>query len=132
MQKHIDIEKLSKAKYQDNLEFIQWLKRYFDLHNKTDLASYDAPAARKNAPVDLTFVDIRHPSIKQQPKENQDSSQNIRKARSPYDNVRSKINNRSLTLAKPRRESDYFLKKLSQIKEVMKTGNKEEKLHKIE
>lgn len=103
VQKHIDIEKLSKAKYQDNLEFIQWLKRYFDLHNKTNVATYDAPGARKNAPVDLGFVDIRHPSVKQPTKENQDSSHNIRKARSPYDNVRSKINNRSLTLDKPRR-----------------------------
>lgn len=39
--KHIDIEKLSKSKYQDNLEFIQWMKRYFDLHNKTDMSTYD-------------------------------------------------------------------------------------------
>lgn len=34
IQKHIDIEKLSKSKYQDNLEFIQWMKRYYDLFNK--------------------------------------------------------------------------------------------------
>jgi hypothetical protein len=61
VQKHIDIEKLSKGKYQDNLEFVQWLKRYFDLHNKSDPASYDAPAARKHAPVDFSFVEIRNP-----------------------------------------------------------------------
>lgn len=61
IQKYIDIEKLSKGKYQDNLEFIQWLKRYFDLYNKNDPSLYDAPAARKNAPVDFSFVDIRHP-----------------------------------------------------------------------
>jgi len=46
--------------------------------------------------------------------------------------VRSKINNRSLTLAKPRKESDYFLKKLTQIKEIMKNAKKEDKLSKIE
>jgi len=47
---------LSKGKYQDNLEFIQWLKRYFDLNNKTDLVSYDAVAARKQAEVDFSFI----------------------------------------------------------------------------
>lgn len=49
IQKYIDIEKLSKCRYQDNLEFIQWLKRYFDLHNKNDLSTYDAPGSRKEA-----------------------------------------------------------------------------------
>ena len=56
IQKYIDIEKLSKCRYQDNLEFIQWLKRYFDLHNKNDLATYDAPASRKEAEIDFSFV----------------------------------------------------------------------------
>ena len=30
--KHIEVEKLIKAKYQDNLEFLQWFKRFFDLN----------------------------------------------------------------------------------------------------
>lgn len=30
--KHIDVDKLVKAKYQDNLEFCQWIKRFFDLN----------------------------------------------------------------------------------------------------
>ena len=61
IQKYIDIEKLSKGRYQDNLEFIQWLKRYFDIHNKNDPKTYDAPSLRKNAAVDFSFVDIRNP-----------------------------------------------------------------------
>jgi RP/EB family microtubule-associated protein len=132
IQKHIDIEKLSKCKYQDNLEFIQWLKRYFDLHNKNPLAHYDPADARKNAQVDLSFVDIRNP-LKREPAREKESSKNIRKSRSPYDNVKSKVNNRSLTLGKPARESQYFQEKLSKIKEVLRNGKKEsDKLNRIQ
>lgn len=34
--KIVDINRLSKAKYQDNLEFTQWMKRYWDLHYRGD------------------------------------------------------------------------------------------------
>jgi len=46
IQRHIDVDKLIKAKYLDNLEFMQWLKAYFDRLNP-DLSSYD-PIARRN------------------------------------------------------------------------------------
>lgn len=61
IQKHIDIEKLAKSKYQDNLEFIQWMKRYYDLFNKNLGSNYDAKAVRKNVHVDFSFVDYRNP-----------------------------------------------------------------------
>lgn len=32
IKRHIDVDKLVKARYQDNLEFCQWIKRYFDLN----------------------------------------------------------------------------------------------------
>lgn len=32
IKRYVEVEKLAKAKYQDNLEFIQWLKRYYDLN----------------------------------------------------------------------------------------------------
>lgn len=45
IQRHIEVEKLVKAKYQDNLEFCQWLKRYFDINYNGE--PYDAVDKRK-------------------------------------------------------------------------------------
>ena len=41
-----DVVKLSKAKYQDNLETIQWLKRYLEM-TASLLQGYD-PLSRRN------------------------------------------------------------------------------------
>ena len=45
IKKHIDVDKLCKAKYQDNLEFCQWIKRYFDLNYSGE--PYNAVERRK-------------------------------------------------------------------------------------
>ena len=47
IQRHIEVTKLVKAKYQDNLEFMQWLKRYFDINYNGE--PYDAVGRRKGA-----------------------------------------------------------------------------------
>lgn len=44
--KKIDVNKLAKARYQDNLEMIQWLKRYLEM-TSTKISQYD-PVARRN------------------------------------------------------------------------------------
>lgn len=44
VRQHVDVEKLVRAKYQDNLEFMQWLKSFFD-KNYTG-TPYD-PTARR-------------------------------------------------------------------------------------
>jgi hypothetical protein len=41
------VQKLIKAKYQDNLEFLQWIKRYYDLHYPG--GKYNAVERRKEA-----------------------------------------------------------------------------------
>ena len=46
IQKVIDVEKLIKAKYQDNLEFMQWLKRYYDMRTN-GTSTYDPLTRRK-------------------------------------------------------------------------------------
>lgn len=47
--------KLMKAKYQDNLEMLQWIKRYFDLNFKGQ--PYDALGKRKGADLYLIAND---------------------------------------------------------------------------
>ena len=45
IEKHIEVEKLIKAKYQDNLEMLQWMKRYYDLKVNPN-TTYDPDAVR--------------------------------------------------------------------------------------
>ena len=46
-EKKVDIEKIARAKYQDNLEFAQWMKKVFEA--KTPRESYDPVARRGGA-----------------------------------------------------------------------------------
>jgi len=43
--RHIEVDKLVRAKYQDNLEFMQWFKRFYELNSTFD-SEYDAQAVR--------------------------------------------------------------------------------------
>jgi RP/EB family microtubule-associated protein len=45
LSKYIEVERLAKAKYQDNLEMAQWMKRYYDLNGGAN-KDYDAVARR--------------------------------------------------------------------------------------
>uniref|UniRef100_A0A8R1I3W3 Microtubule-associated protein RP/EB family member 1 n=1 Tax=Caenorhabditis japonica TaxID=281687 RepID=A0A8R1I3W3_CAEJA len=44
--KPVDVEKMKKAKFQDNMEFLQWFYKFFNANLTTDPAEYDAVAAR--------------------------------------------------------------------------------------
>lgn len=45
VQRHVDVDKLIRAKYQDNLEFCQWLKAFYDQSGAVR-EDYDANAVR--------------------------------------------------------------------------------------
>lgn len=47
VQKHVDVDKLIRAKYQDNLEFMQWMKCFWEREGGHGLAAYDAVQARE-------------------------------------------------------------------------------------
>lgn len=46
LKKKIDVERLTQAKYQDNLEFAQWIKRFCDLNGTIPMEEYDGVAKR--------------------------------------------------------------------------------------
>ena len=46
VQRHVDVPKLIRAKYQDNLEFCQWLKAFFEHAAPPERENYDPVAAR--------------------------------------------------------------------------------------
>ncbi|CAF1157948.1 unnamed protein product [Rotaria sordida] len=48
--KIVPVEKLVKGKFQDNFEFVQWFKKFFDA-NYTDSHDYDPLAARDGQPL---------------------------------------------------------------------------------
>lgn len=58
--RHIEVTKLVKAKYQDNLEFMQWIKRYFDLNYNGE--PYDAVGRRKGN--DLFYIGSGNKPVK--------------------------------------------------------------------
>jgi hypothetical protein len=58
---HIDVPKLIRAKYQDNLEFLQWFKRYFE--GKWDKAEYRAKDKRAAA-MKVAAGPVRRVSLK--------------------------------------------------------------------
>jgi RP/EB family microtubule-associated protein len=45
--KHVDVARLVKGKFQDNLEMLQWMKHFFDTHYGGQ--AYDARARREEA-----------------------------------------------------------------------------------
>jgi microtubule-associated protein, RP/EB family len=49
--KNIEVEKLIKGKYQDNLEFLQWMKRYYE--EKQGTTDYDPVARRNNCDLEI-------------------------------------------------------------------------------
>jgi len=61
IQKYVDVTKLVKAKYQDNLEFFQWFKSWFD-SKYGGAGDYD-PKARREASIKAKGGKLPAPSI---------------------------------------------------------------------
>jgi len=49
MTKNIPVERLVKCRFQDNLEFLQWMKKYWDTYYSGE--EYDAISRRNSSPM---------------------------------------------------------------------------------
>lgn len=49
IEKVVDIERLKQGRFQDNLEFFQWMKRYYDINPHSDATTYRARERRMEA-----------------------------------------------------------------------------------
>jgi len=56
--KHIDVDRLISGRYMDNLEFMQWFKRFFEMH-VTDKGDYDAITVRSKGKGGSSFFPLK-------------------------------------------------------------------------
>ena len=85
--KNIEVEKLTKGKYQDNLEFLQWMKRYTDERNIQ--FDYDALGRRGNHELEVCNEIVNNGNMSRK-REQRDNSKP--RSKSPSVNLGSKSN----------------------------------------
>lgn len=59
LKKYIDVQKLTRGRYQDNLEFLQWFKRYYDLEYNPD-SNYNATERRAQCAAKISQATPAH------------------------------------------------------------------------
>jgi len=80
--KHIDVDKLIRGKYQDNLEFLQWMKCYWEREGM-GRSDYDPVAARADRPLPpwaRPLLDGLSASARPRPAQKENAGANIRPA----------------------------------------------------
>jgi len=60
---HIDVDKQVRAKYQDNLEFMQWFKSFFELNCGEGSPEYNAKAQRGKGKGLLCWAALLMPGV---------------------------------------------------------------------
>eukprot|EP00358_Blepharisma_japonicum_P004107 CAMPEP_0202948726 /NCGR_PEP_ID=MMETSP1395-20130829/14399_1 /ASSEMBLY_ACC=CAM_ASM_000871 /TAXON_ID=5961 /ORGANISM="Blepharisma japonicum, Strain Stock R1072" /LENGTH=253 /DNA_ID=CAMNT_0049651069 /DNA_START=38 /DNA_END=799 /DNA_ORIENTATION=+ len=129
VQKHIEVEKLIKAKSLDNLEFMQWFKRFVDLNYRG--GDYPALERRRGAktPWDLgertgpvqaaqtrpQNAQPRNPRPAESSKAPQPKAKPVREARPDESEVARQIAELRLTSDSLEKERDFYFGKLRAI-----------------
>jgi RP/EB family microtubule-associated protein len=122
IQKHIDVEKLIKAKYQDNLEFFQWFKRFFDLNCGT-AGDYNPTDRRRGAKTPWDTPDKR--DTRNRSSDKKGTSPKLLSPRGPSPGLRIPT---SPTQAKPVIQTEKLEKlegEIRELKEMLLLSEKE-------
>ena len=142
--KYIEIAKLVKGKYQDNLEFLQWMKKYCDSHGYA--GDYDALARRKNAqlftplglaanvglltgapkdqnkapPVKAAHAPAKRPAVKKEPfKELKGADMNVEVQNEQLEEMKQEVESLASNIAIVEKERDFYFEKLRDIEELI-------------
>ena len=146
IQKHIPVNKLIRAKYQDNLEWLQWLKCYYESNmGEDEAADYNAESRRsrsKGAPKaskrDKKAVSTTSSSKKRSTKTTKSvvvEKENNRQ-RSQVDRKKSKRLEKEnaelrLTVEGLEKERDFYFQKLRDVELLMQQEEEEKDVKKM-
>ncbi|EKX41328.1 hypothetical protein GUITHDRAFT_159896 [Guillardia theta CCMP2712] len=143
--KHIEVNKLIKAKPLDNLEFLQWIKRYFDMHyggqeynpverrggltmkentGANPLASKPATKTVKSAPMRV----VRDAPSSSRPTSANPASAAPKKTADgeQVQQLNEELTSLKLTVAELEKERDFYFGKLRDIEITCQTNEKGE------
>eukprot|EP00826_Nyctotherus_ovalis_P015830 TRINITY_DN14533_c0_g1_i6.p2 TRINITY_DN14533_c0_g1~~TRINITY_DN14533_c0_g1_i6.p2 ORF type:complete len:248 (+),score=93.88 TRINITY_DN14533_c0_g1_i6:1105-1848(+) len=127
LKKEIEVEKLIKGKYQDNLEFMQWLKRYYDIRSN-GTASYNPVTRRKSS---AAPVQRRPKTVAKSAKENKavlktgGEKESAKKEASREEELGRQVEVLSASNKTLQKERDFYFSKLRDLEILMHFYEKE-------
>lgn len=109
-----------RSKYQDNFEFISWMKKYFDANTTpSNLKDYNPLTRRNNFEIDLFFLEKNN----SKPTLGKDSINN--KSIFPRNSSRENITNRQMSIRKNNSNLSFLSNKENEIFEKNKEDYKQ-------
>ena len=140
VKKEIEVERLIRGKCQDNLEMLQWMKKFFDNHYPGTDRKGSTPAPRMKTPRERTSVEKIRPKEEGESKINQkvcndkgkknDSSPVIKPIKAIDINEKQQaINSKKIAMDIIQKERDFYFEKLREIElEIQQYSNQDSEL----
>eukprot|EP00802_Teleaulax_amphioxeia_P019455 Tamp_19689.p1 GENE.Tamp_19689~~Tamp_19689.p1 ORF type:complete len:296 (-),score=114.58 Tamp_19689:356-1150(-) len=141
--KHVDVPKLCRAKPLDNLEFLQWIKRYFDLHyGGHEYNSLERRGGKGGVPLKendssnkpaTKAAAVKTGAVRVAPGSSRPASAVPKKAAAPNEEAEKQVmalseelTSLKLTVAELEKERDFYFGKLRDIEITCQTNEKTE------